>query len=594
MPEQFQTPVVHNMNQNSPKYRAQPSAKASMRRNDANQRKELTTDQQRMRPVKTPEKAHLDTVRRRERRQKHRVPPPEESGVLGRLNDNRFVLLTDSKGEDTDSVLSEADEETPAMNDQTRQETLSRQGKQTNDTKRKNGVASKKQPATTIEVPKRREQIDHVKKRMRGNNQHQGSLFQFETDAEFIVPGANRMNNEQSSLHRDKPRIKTYLQGFKIQSYLKQRMNTDKRVKLDIKEAFSEVCAYAKSTIEAYDEWVLNHYEDQVWKHFYKLGRKRDHWAKEVVNVTHTRETKTNMAACEKKIAQFTSACFDANSIIARGMRDIATTPGLSHDPVIVERAHDLILDYIKEATQGASKMSLNRIRRASIEEDEWKALQAFESVASEQQRSYARAFCKPALKCFQKKKRNFDMVSAHISQNVIPKILPQYDFQLPMDENSLSSEEARENKESIQKLSRDFRLKATELYLKLTRDEFAFQEERFDNLMDAFPQDRNDQSAGLVDTAEVEMGSPDERGMDDGVFTQKPLPLPQEPSETGTQKGLELFRKYTDIAQKRGLLETEREILFLAESGVEETPFTIQQAQELNPVLRLDFVLQA
>ena len=51
-------------------------------------------------------------------------------------------------------------------------------------------------------------------KLMTPNNQHQGSLVQFETDAEFAVPSANRMKNEQSSLHRDKPRIKTYLQGF--------------------------------------------------------------------------------------------------------------------------------------------------------------------------------------------------------------------------------------------------------------------------------------------------------------------------------------------------------------------------------------------
>ncbi|CAF4001866.1 unnamed protein product, partial [Rotaria sp. Silwood1] len=51
------------------------------------------------------------------------------------------------------------------------------------------------------------------------------------------------------------------------------------------------------------------------------------------------------------------------------------------------QRAHDLILDYIKEATQGLAKMSINRIRRASIEKDEWDALKTFENVASEQQK---------------------------------------------------------------------------------------------------------------------------------------------------------------------------------------------------------------
>ncbi|CAF5091584.1 unnamed protein product, partial [Rotaria sp. Silwood1] len=56
---------------------------------------------------------------------------------------------------------------------------------------------------------------------------------------------------------------------------------------------------------------------------------------------------------------------------------------------IATQRAHDLILDYIKEAIQGLAKMSINRIRRASIEEDEWDALKTFENVASKQQKKY-------------------------------------------------------------------------------------------------------------------------------------------------------------------------------------------------------------
>ncbi|CAF5131372.1 unnamed protein product, partial [Rotaria sp. Silwood1] len=39
------------------------------------------------------------------------------------------------------------------------------------------------------------------------------------------------------------------------------------------------------------------------------------------------------------------------------------------------------------KATQGLANMSINRIRRASIEKDEWDALKTFENVASEQQK---------------------------------------------------------------------------------------------------------------------------------------------------------------------------------------------------------------
>ena len=47
-----------------------------------------------------------------------------------------------------------------------------------------------------------------------------------------------------------------------------------------------------------------------------------------------------------------------------------------------------------------------------------------------------------------------------------------------------------RRIKKSIQKLSRDFRLKATELYLKIAKEEFDFQKERLEKLLEGFPQD--------------------------------------------------------------------------------------------------------
>ncbi len=43
--------------------------------------------------------------------------------------------------------------------------------------------------------------------------------------------------------------------------------------------------------------------------------------------------------------------------------------------------------------------MSINRICRASVEKDEWNALKVFEDVASEQQKMYAKIYCKPAIK---------------------------------------------------------------------------------------------------------------------------------------------------------------------------------------------------
>ncbi|CAF3732621.1 unnamed protein product [Rotaria sp. Silwood1] len=192
------------------------------------------------------------------------------------------------------------------------------------------------------------------------------------------------------------------------------------------------------------------------------------------------------------------------------------------------------MLDYIKEVTQGLSKMSINRIRRASIEKDEWDALKAFENVAPEQQKIYAKTFCKSALKAYEKKKKNFDLVAAHISSyDIIPKILQQDDvFNLLVDENSLSSEQVQDNKENIHKISRDFRLKATELYLKIVKEEFEFDKERLEKLLEDFPQD-SDEVLPLTQIVNDEEPFDDEENINNNndddeeeeIFTQRPLP---------------------------------------------------------------------
>ena len=68
-------------------------------------------------------------------------------------------------------------------------------------------------------------------------------------------------------------------------------------------------------------------------------------------------------------------------------MKDLSLNTKIKSVTVVSSKAHDLLLDYIKESTQGLSKMSINRIRRAVMEKDEWSALKAFENVASEQQK---------------------------------------------------------------------------------------------------------------------------------------------------------------------------------------------------------------
>ncbi|CAF3107214.1 unnamed protein product, partial [Rotaria sp. Silwood2] len=73
-----------------------------------------------------------------------------------------------------------------------------------------------------------------------------------------------------------------------------------------------------------------------------------------------------------------------------------------------------------------------------------------------------------------------------------------------------------------------------------------------------------------------------DEEPLDNRVFIQKPLSQQQE--TINNEKGSELFKKYIVVAHKRAQLEIEREVHFLSERGVQETPVGTQEPKDLNP----------
>ncbi|CAF1548382.1 unnamed protein product, partial [Rotaria sp. Silwood1] len=264
---------------------------------------------QKQKTKKSPEKAHLDTLRRRARRQEQRAALLEKSNELGCFNgNNRFSLLSeidnDNNNDEYTTDNSKADNQTVAMKNYKRikQKNLSRK--------------QKRQTRTTTEVPMINEHVVNNNIKTRGNNQRQINFSDSKKEEE------ENDNEKSPSLNKDKRKCKSYLQAFKILAYLKDRVNKDNKIKLDIKDVFNEVCEYAKNTIETYDSWVHNHYEAQVWQHIYVLGKEKDHWAKEIVNITHTREAKINVSICEKKLAQLTSTCFDANTQVELAMSD--------------------------------------------------------------------------------------------------------------------------------------------------------------------------------------------------------------------------------------------------------------------------------
>ncbi|UJR18849.1 hypothetical protein I4U23_021977 [Adineta vaga] len=563
MPETWQNLNQIDLPDNSRQSKTMPIHQKNMnnnKNNDVQSKKKKTSD-----------KAHLNTLRRRERRQRNRAfLPNKRNEELGRLNDNRFIILSEND-DDTEADNSEAEADN---NNQIRAMNKNKSPKKRKPTSnmRKDNIVVAKQTNTTNEVNTDRIRI----------NQHKSD------DLFLTVNDRDRSSDEVSSRSpTDKRKLKLYLQDYKILSYLKVKLN-DRKMK-DLKDSFNEIYKYAKDTLPTYDKWVYNHYEAQVWQQFYELGKNKDHWAKEIVDKTHTRDDKRNLSLCENKISHFTSACIDANDIITRTIDKFSSNQNIQAIANAPKRVHDLMLDYIKESTIGLTKMNNIRIRRASLEKDEWTALKAFENMATEQQKIYANTFCRPALKAYHKKKKNFELVAAHISNDIIPKNLPQYDFSLPMDESSLSAEEILKNKKSIEELSKDFRIKATELYLKVAKGEYDFQNERLDKLLRDFPPDTYDVPLTQIQQAAAIDKNDGDEADNNGCFTQRV----RTQIDIIESKGSEMFTEYVEISYKKALLEIEREVLFLDERSVKETPFEIQEARKMNPVLRKDFTLQ-
>ena len=113
---------------------------------------------------------------------------------------------------------------------------MSKQGKQSTDTQN-NGVSRNKPVNTTTEVPINNEHVVSQNKKARGNNQRQVYL---ETEQDTITLSENEQGNEEESPStKDKQKIKTYLERFKILAYLKDRVEKDRILKNEFKTAFN-------------------------------------------------------------------------------------------------------------------------------------------------------------------------------------------------------------------------------------------------------------------------------------------------------------------------------------------------------------------
>ena len=170
---------------------------------------------------------------------------------------------------------------------------------------------------------------------------------------------------------------------------------------------------------------------------------------------------------------------------------------------------------------------------------------------------------------------------------DIIPKAIPKYNFNLAIHESSLSTEQIQNNRKSIENISKEFRLKTAQLYLKITNEEFDFEREKLSQILNDFPQSTAEMvytNTKVVQTEEVGTGT---------IDTESTIEVLHQEPETDIISRIDLFKRYVQYSHKKAELETEYERLFLDERSVKEPPFELQTARTINPVLRKDFLLQ-
>ena len=163
--------------------------------------------------------------------------------------------------------------------------------------KNKNENKSKNKETVGEQRQKKSSQKTQSNKKLRliissdGSSNRQVKIVDDEVE---IIKDVENENEDDSELTKYEKKSKAYLESYNFIGYLKNRMDNDPKIKFDFNDAFNEVCGFAKRTVRIYDSWTRNHYETQVWQKYLELGLQQNHWVKEVVKKTKSREADIN------------------------------------------------------------------------------------------------------------------------------------------------------------------------------------------------------------------------------------------------------------------------------------------------------------
>lgn len=183
-----------------------------------------------------------------------------------------------------------------------------------------------------------------------------------------------------------------------------------------------------------YDEWIRLDYESDLWSEYLQIDKQSNHWAKDVVRRTKTRDNNVNERFLTKKMnqlkAQTTKLCATISDLqiklgnywthVPKQMPTTNTTSTITinnnncnnnnnSDTYTDMGNNDHIRAYIdnREHTQHVERSIQTRIQSAKTEAAEFKALEDFEQIATSSQRNI-HLLLKPKIKTWSTKNQNY------------------------------------------------------------------------------------------------------------------------------------------------------------------------------------------
>ena len=261
--------------------------------------------------------------------------------------------------------------------------------------------------------------------------------------------------------------------------------------------------AYVLASISTYDDWVRNNYELQVWQEYLKLGTNQQQWAKEVVQKTKKRDNVINTRFTQKKIARLIVEITKSTAIITDLQIQLGTY--LSQQPVqttapstnrtrdAIDRLEKAILKYIHHCTQHVGQMALNRVKLATAQLAEYKALKDFESLASPSQWN-THMILKPRIATLLTKSKNYRVATKRVEYDLPPKLISKINFSFQIDDSLLGEEDSNAIYTDMRTLTKEFRTQAMTLYLRTVRREFEIVDEQVKTMIKGMPKEMNNE----------------------------------------------------------------------------------------------------